>query len=125
MSLRCWTILWCACVDTVLLAANYQGCPELENDMKTVESLVATLRQIIGLERERAIILTGFYLVDDEIDLLRPLLQSDRLEVGAVGRYMNIPVFSGSQSTRTPGTTGGQDALDGVRFTFVQMDVVD
>ncbi len=89
--------------------------------------LCESIESILGMQTDRSIVLTGFYLAPDQLLVVRPDLEPDDPQVGAVGRYRNVPVFR-SDAGRAPG--GRQDMVmtashRGIAFTYVQLDVVN
>jgi hypothetical protein len=86
-----------------------------------------TIASILAMQADRSIILTGFDLTPDQLRAARPELQPDDPPVGAIGRYRNVPVF-GPEAEPPPG--GRSDVVltgshRGIRFRYVQMDVVN
>jgi hypothetical protein len=86
-----------------------------------------TIESILTMQIDRSIILTGLYLTPEQLRVVRPDLEPDDLLVGAIGRSRSVPVFP-SGADRSPG--GRQDIATtrshgGIRFSYVQMDVVN
>lgn len=84
-----------------------------------------SLNQVIELQSERSIILTGFFLEQCEINELSSSLLPDEPKVGAVGRYKGVPVFDRSALSGRASGVSREGELNGVRYSFVQMDSVN
>ncbi len=86
-----------------------------------------TIESIFGMQIDQSIILTGVDLTPEQLRVVRPDLEPDDPQVGAIGRYQSVPVFR-SEASRSPG--GRQDIATtgshrGICFSYVQMDVVN
>jgi hypothetical protein len=85
------------------------------------------IESILGMQMDRSIILTGLYLTPEQLRIVRPDLEPDDPQVGAIGRYQSVPVFR-SEASRSSG--GRQDIATtgshrGICFSYVLMDVVN
>ena len=79
------------------------------------------------MQTDRSVILTGLYLTPDQLRLVRADLGPDDPQVGAIGRYQNVPVFL-SDPGRLPGPRkdiSPTESYRGIFFSYVQMDVVN
>lgn len=91
-------------------------------------SISVELSKICDCQGEEGFILTGFYLELDDLAGILDSLTVDDPDVGAVGRYLGVPVFPKEKTPDEEGialTKMKWATKASIVYTFVQMGVYD
>jgi hypothetical protein len=93
----------------------------------TSSGLHERIESIIGLQIDRSIILTGLYLTSDQLRLVRVDLEPDDPQVGAIGRYLKVPVFllDTGRAAGARGDVSQTETYRGILFSYVRPDHVN
>jgi hypothetical protein len=92
----------------------------------SASGLREAIESVVGMQTERSIVLTGLYLSSDHLRLVQADLEPDNPEVGAIGRYQNVPVFlDAGQPPRDQQDIAPIESHHGIVFRYVQLDVVN
>ncbi len=94
-------------------------------DIKKIKKLTSILNTINQFQREYMFFLTGYYLIDDELQILRPHLTPDNPDIGAEGRFDDVPVFKKLDFISRLTETNWGANYKGILYSFVKMGVVD
>lgn len=93
----------------------------------TPSELRETIASILNMQVNRSMILTGLHLTPDQLQLVQANLEPDDPQVGAIGRYQNVPVFlldTGQPSIHWL-ETSRTESHRGIFFSYVQLNVVN
>lgn len=89
----------------------------------TLELLRDQIQAIGELQTEEQFILAGIFLKPAAIELLGLELTPDDPPIGAIGRYLGVPIFQLSQFPYSVKLRSGE--LNGIPYQFIEMDHVD
>ena len=108
------------------LASERSGVVKTFRCANEINPLVAVLTRIADDQTARNRIMTGWFLTSTQLAGVAAHLTSHapHPDVGGLGRLNSVPVFAIDDFGELNDATQ-TDVCDGVRFTFVQLDIVN